>query len=253
MNRGIETILKPTEKDHKQFHLEMKVKDTSRRLIEGFASTRFPDRANEIVAPQALLDAMKLYMRNPLVLLDHDQRAPIGKTVSYAITPDGLHVTIEIISGTEKADETWTEIQQGVRRALSIGFIPRVVDYTSNEFPSINELELLEISVVTIPCNRESLFSIAKALTLGTDLIDKLMPKIGWDKTKAQLLEMKSVIASNYAGLPTEDKIFVESILKDLQTITHSDSIESDLQAEIEKLELQFEIDAMESGLQELN
>lgn len=248
MKKGKEYILTSRIEDQKQFHLDTKIKSTTSRTIQGFASTRFPDRANEIVDPKGLADAMNLYMQNPLVLKDHCQTTPIGKTVGWGVSPDGLQVTIEIISGTVEADEAWAEIQQGVRRALSIGFIPRVVDYT-DEYPIIKELELLEISVVTIPCNRESLFSVVKAFNSGTDLIDKQMPKIGWDKTKAQLLDLNSVLKLNFAALPIEEKIFVESICKEIQTTLNSDSIKLELHKEIESFEAEMEILELESEL----
>lgn len=228
----------------KDFHCDIIKKSADTRIIEGFASTRFPDRVNEIVSPSALSKSMDIFMKNPVVLLDHDKTKPIGQVMDYKTNQDGLYVRVKIMN-TPTADAAWQEIQQGLRKSFSIGFIPEIVDYTS-EFPEITQLELLEISVVTIPANRESLFSIAKSFLSGSDLVDaqskKDNPKIGWAKTRAQMDQLQDLIFNEFNNLPTEEKIYVESFLIAIQNIVQAEDQLKSLQEDIEILELQLQV-----------
>ncbi len=201
--------------------MELKAVDTATRIIKGFASTKFKDRQNDVVDPKAFESAMQVYMQNPQVLLQHDADKPIGKTIDFQIVPDGLFVTIEIGKGFEDADETWAKITQGILKAFSIGFYPLDSSYNpSDETYVIHALELVEISIVSIPANRESLFSMAKAFKDGTDLIDSP------DKSTLALIEMKrhvQFLKAVYATLPTEKKIAIDSLRLELETICNLD------------------------------
>lgn len=243
-----EIILKPKKQDQKQFHMEIKAQDSGKRQIKGFASTRFVDRMDEIVSPGALAGSMDIYMKSPVVLRDHDRSLVIGKTIDYQVVADGLFVTIEIMKGTEDADEAWAQIEFGALNAFSIGFIPKNIDL-SGEYPVINDLELLEISVVSIPANRESLFSIAKAFELGTDMRDATPKKIGFDKTKAEMSAILRVIESNWIGLQTENKLYIETFLNSLHTIVKADQVRDEVSDSIERMKLELEIEEQKARL----
>lgn len=235
-----EVIIRSKQSDKKFFHIETSIKSAKERTVKGFASTKFPDRVNDVVVPSALAVSMELYMKNPLILLDHDHTQPIGLVKSWQVTEDGLWVEAQI-GKTSLGDQTWAEIEQGLRRAFSIGFIPMEMDYKDDGGFLITELELLEISVVTIPANRESLFSIAKAFENGTDLRERATQLMGWAKTKSDFMQIAQLIEENYAVLPTEEKIFVESRLLELQNrINGTDAEDEELALEVECLELEL-------------
>lgn len=243
-----EAILKANSQDKKFFHVQTKIQDNQQRLIKGFASTRFPDRVNDVVSPKALGDSMDLFMKNPVLLLDHDRTKPIGRIQDYAVNSDGLFVTAKVLTGTPTADAAWQEMEFGARSAFSIGFIPRVIDF-AQESPTITELELLEISVVTIPANRESLFSIAKGFELGTDLRDKDPKTTGWGATMAQFTSIKNLIGANFSNLSTKDKIAIEGIVKELQNITQAEALQTKLLETIEAYKLQLKIEEAKAEL----
>lgn len=243
-----EVILKPNKKDVKHFHMSMKA--VGGRKIQGFASTRFPDRVDDVVLPEALAASMDIYMSNPVVLLDHDRECPIGKTISYQVVQDGLFVTCEIMEGTEDADEAWKQIEFGARNAFSIGFIPKQIDLTEGN-PVISELELLEISVVTIPANRESLFSIAKAFELGTDLKDSAPKKMGFEKTKAEMEAHLKLIEQNFKGMLSEQRIYIETYLIRLQDIVKASDNLEDVRSQIEARTIELKIEEALASLAE--
>lgn len=149
-------------------------------IIEGYASTEEQDRHGDIVAPEAFSKALGVYMKNPVILLQHDLDKPIGKVIRAEARDDGLFVRAEVFH-----EETIESIENGVLKAFSIGFYPLLVvakntktgeelpldqwqnlgfEEMSKFSPYIKELELVEISIVSVPSNRNSLFTLAKSL-----------------------------------------------------------------------------------------
>ncbi len=163
-----------------QFHAnitEKQVSSEGKRRIRGYASTKTQDRVGHIVEPEAFRGSIDRFIKNnPVLLWRHSSDRPIGKVVSASIEENGLFVEAEIITGEEWADKVWKWIQEGVIRAFSIGFIvkgTKEINVEGEKILVITDLDLLEISVVPIPANQETLFSIAKAIELGgSDLIE---------------------------------------------------------------------------------
>lgn len=213
-----EIVLKPTEMDQKHFHCWIKQTDTAKRRIRGFASTRNPDRENDVVEPDALRRAMSTYMQNPIVLRDHMLDKPIGTTVDYSVSFEGLEVEIEIAKDTALANETWALISQGVLKALSIGFIAQEFDRDREQGgATIRSLELIEISVVSIPANRESLFNVVKAFQKGTDLIEK--KDTLYRNTLAAVHQAKGQIERAYKHLSSSDKLVIDELVNQMNNL----------------------------------
>lgn len=127
--------------------------------IEGYASTKDKDRGKDIVEPTAFKNALDLYMTNPVVLLQHDTDKPIGLVTQATIDSKGLYIKAKI---TEDTDGVFSKLKNKVLRAFSIGY--RIKDYEEKEVRDdqgditgwefiIKDLELYEISIVSIPMN----------------------------------------------------------------------------------------------------
>lgn len=127
--------------------------------IEGYASTRDKDRGKDIVEPNAFKSALDLYMTNPIVLLQHNADKPIGTVTEARIDDKGLYIKANI---TENEDNIFSKLKNWVIRAFSIWY--RVKDFTDEEVKDekwlvtsfetvIKDLELFEISLVSIPMN----------------------------------------------------------------------------------------------------
>lgn len=61
--------------------------------ITGFGSTGDLDRYNDKVLPTAFEDSLPTFMKNPVMLLQHDDNKVIGKFTSTEIKGNGLQVT----------------------------------------------------------------------------------------------------------------------------------------------------------------
>lgn len=135
--------------------------------ITGYASTVSKDRASDIVPASAweMPKALGNYMKNPIILFGHDHSKPIGKAVELTPTPAGLQITAEI---HRKAcgEQLFAAIEAGILKTFSIGFgvYDAEYDYDHDIF-ILTEIELWEVSVVSVPCNQDSTFEVSKAMT----------------------------------------------------------------------------------------
>lgn len=135
-------------------------KDASGKiLIKGYANTPDRDRVGDVVLPKAFEKSLAEYMENPVVLFQHNWDKIIGKCIKAEVTDEGLYVEIEI-SGAKDVDDVRTKIAEGSLKTFSIGYNELDADFDEASGCNIvKELELLEISVVTIPCNPKAKFT----------------------------------------------------------------------------------------------
>ena len=161
--------------------VEFKAEDDSdgRIWFEGMANVNKVDRYGDLVEPNAFRRSLKSYLKhNPIVLFMHDRWAPIGRITDAEIRKNGLWVRGYVMplvdeAGFELAGEMasylkWVRslVKQDVIRTLSIGFYPlrsKQVNMKDPMWPEkerkvriIQDLELLEISFVSLPASRES-------------------------------------------------------------------------------------------------
>lgn len=151
-------------------------------FIEGVASTGSVDRQGEIVDQPSLKKAVADFAPKHLYH-QHNWNAPIGRLVSMISDGKKLLTRAEIGKGYEipilgplgdivltSMDNIRAQIKQGLLSTLSIGFVgDKHYELDDEGFPDTSKpatlivRELLEISAVTIPANRECVFSVAKS------------------------------------------------------------------------------------------
>lgn len=143
--------------------------ETESIVISGYASTVSKDRAGDVVAAQAWEkeSALTNYLKNPIVLFGHDHDQPVGKMIDYELDDYGLMVDIEVFNVDPR---TYRLVKAGALKTFSIGF--RLKDYMYDEETStfiITELELFEISIVSVPCNQDCTFELQKSMRTKGD------------------------------------------------------------------------------------
>lgn len=126
--------------------------------VSGLANTAAKDRHSDIILPKAWSkQTLAAFKKNPVLLYRHTD--VIGRVASISSTDKGLEVVAFI-------SKNWTElwkVEQKLVKAFSVGI--RILEASWDEVLEtffIKKLELLEISVVPIPANRQSLFSLSK-------------------------------------------------------------------------------------------
>ena len=135
--------------------------ETTSITIEGYASTDDVDRQGDIVPASVWKKGIQNYLKNPVILAYHNHSEPVGRMVGHKVDSKGLWIKARISSA---ADEVFNLVKDGILTAFSIGF--RIVDAeydAAKELFVVKELELHEISIVSVPANQNTLFSLSKA------------------------------------------------------------------------------------------
>jgi HK97 family phage prohead protease len=141
-------------KKNKQYVLEIKSIDEQNMIIDMVGSTSDVDRVGDIV----VIDGVDYsdYMKNPIVLPNHDYSSQaIGKTLNITRSGNKLIFKIQFAS-TEMGKEWFYLYSKGFMSSSSIGFIP--IEYKPNDSGgyTYTKIQLLEISLVTVPCQQNA-------------------------------------------------------------------------------------------------
>lgn len=141
--------------------------DAQELLIEGWANKAVVDRTGDIITK----DAWQLdnYSKNPIILFSHDKNQPIGRAIVTEAKDEGLFVKAKISkSDAPEISKVRDLIKEGVLNAFSVGFDMKQSEKTADGYNEIKAAELFEISVVAIPANQDSVFSLTKSYDYET-------------------------------------------------------------------------------------
>lgn len=147
-------------------NIEIKAASSEKKSfrIAGYANTVAKDRTGDVVTAEAWTKGIENYRKNPVLLYQHDHSKPIGRAESIVVDKKGIFVEGAVSDAAEKLHGVQTLIKDGALKSFSVGFRVKDADFdrASDTF-LIKDLELLEISVVSVPANQDSLFSIRKS------------------------------------------------------------------------------------------
>lgn len=145
--------------------LEVKAYDDDLREITGIATTPEPDRMGDIVEPLGAKFAPEL----PL-LWQHRHDSPVGTVKFGKPTAKGIPFRAQVAKIEEPGalkdllDLAWQAVKNKLVRGVSIGF--RALEYSFMESGGIRftEVEIYELSLVTIPANASATIQTIKAM-----------------------------------------------------------------------------------------
>lgn len=136
--------------------------DGDQLKIVGYASTADTDRSGDVIIPEAWTKGgLANFQKNPILLFNHNYNQPIGRVTLLEVDAKGLRVEATI---SKSAGVSYGLIKDGVLSTFSVGFMIKDADYNQvTDGYIIKDAELLEISVVSVPCNQEAVFSVSKS------------------------------------------------------------------------------------------
>lgn len=179
-------------------------------FIEGFANTTTVDRAGDIIPKTAWEKGIANYLKNPIVLAYHDHDEPIGRVTEHEISDKGLWVKARISAA---ADDVFSLIKDGVLTAFSVGFYIKDAIYdAATDLFIIKELELIEISVVAVPANQDSLFDLSKAFG-SKEEYNSFKKEFALKDTPAKGLVPSKAVISNQKGIKNMDPKELEALI----------------------------------------
>jgi len=198
---------------------------TGDRIVVGYASSFDVDTDNTQITRQALEGAKDDLLSYSTVLFNHDVDRPIGKVIETDVDDVGLLVKVVI---SKEEDEIWKKIEEGIINKFSIK--GRAFDLSpiegENQILQINKIELFEVSLVSVPANKEAYTIshwVAKSLNLKKD-VEETSNKIKTNM-KDLLEKLKNILS----------KENVEEVKKDLDSVIKDFEKEGDI---IEKLQV---------------
>jgi len=221
----MENLKKLGTKYLKTFNGIIKSIDVDKKQIEVVVSTKAIDRENEIILPEAFKKRLKIYKEHPVLLSSHnygDLLKQIGKAVSIKSKDDQLIAKFEyfVDMGNAEADWAYKLAEKGIA-AFSIGFIGHEADFkTYEEFQKNGiwaiwkDVELIEISQVLIPSNRDALLGRRDAVDCGAEekeLCEMAIKSFGFETEEVKgykeiIEECGKMLAENYNKILQECK-----------------------------------------------
>lgn len=207
----------------------IEIEDSDELVITGLANAQTVDRVGDIILEEAYnKGGLVNYLKNPIILFNHDYSQPIGKTIGISVGSDGLTVTAKI---SKAAGRVYDLIKEGIIKSFSVGFMVKEADYdVETDLFAIKDIELLEVSAVAVPANQDSVFSVSKAF-----------------KTDEEELEYKKQFASTNDANTDVDNIV--NTVESTETSVDNANIEEINMTPEELKALQDKMDAMTAEL----
>lgn len=241
---------------HNQFITKIKDYNEEERTITMIGSTETADRVGDIIK----MDGVDLtnYLKNPVILFNHDYDKIIGKAIDVDIVDSKLIFKIQF-ADTALGKEVYYLLKNGYMNASSVGFIGK--EYEGNEAGGLTftKIELLELSIVSVPCNPNALVQLRKDFnkkmvseqmykTLGGNMANKKVKALSEeeiDKIRQAIDLLNSVFQEDNAEEDeaeeeeaTEEESVVENAadtLNEDETATEEDEEEKPEEEEEEK------------------
>jgi HK97 family phage prohead protease len=137
-------------------------------VIEGWANKAVVDRGMDYIGKSAW--NLKNFEKNPIILFNHDKDKPIGKALGVQATDEGLYIKARISKSKDPMVSYVRDmIKEGILNAFSVGFDAGEEVKSIDGVNQITKAELYEVSVVSMPMNQDSLFSLtSKDLKVGS-------------------------------------------------------------------------------------
>jgi hypothetical protein len=148
--------------------------------VEAVISTRDVDRYRSIILPQGFDRLLNRFLANPMFLWQHNRHAPLGSVVRIWRDKDQVYAILRFDLKNKFAAEVFRLYKDGIMRAFSVSgaasqifyawmspkerealreIDPEAYDALDAEeaYYVISELELYEVSAVTVPGNHRAL------------------------------------------------------------------------------------------------
>lgn len=132
------------------------------------------DRVGDIIEPDGW--DLRRFKKNPIALFGHNSSFPIGKWSDLRVEAGKLigRLTLAKRGTSYRLDELIGLVEQGILRAVSVGFLPLKAEPLDPEKPFGGQRylksELLETSLVSVPANPAAL-ALAKSLKVSDEIM----------------------------------------------------------------------------------
>lgn len=147
------------------------ISDSKGVVIEGYANKFEVDSYKERMDPQSIV--IDRFQKNPILLFNHDTNYPVGKVLAVESREDGVYCRARVSSVDDpKINYVRELVRDGTLCTFSVRFdVPdekSIIDDPDHAgVKLIKNWELQEISIVSIPAQASSTFSLVGAKSLS--------------------------------------------------------------------------------------
>jgi HK97 family phage prohead protease len=138
--------------------------DASRGIFAGYASVfHVVDRQRDRVLPHAFAQHLKQHKAEVKLLWQHAWAEPIGVLLDLFEDARGLFIKGQLLPEVARAREAYALLKTGAINGLSIGYAPkRTRTNPDTGVRDLLEIELFEVSLVTLPANPYATVTLVK-------------------------------------------------------------------------------------------
>ncbi|MGL6349731.1 MAG: HK97 family phage prohead protease [Aeromonas sp.] len=171
-----------------QFNAEIKALDGDAGEFEGYGSVfDVVDSYNEVVVKGAFSKTLKEKM--PALLWQHRASEPIGVFTEAREDERGLYVKGQLNLEVQQGREAYALLKQGALSGLSIGFFTKSDHFDAQKgIRYLNEIKLLEVSLVTFPANEAATVDKVKSAPDTVRDFEKFLREAGDSQNDAKII-----------------------------------------------------------------
>lgn len=148
--------------------------------FEGYGSTfgGEPDAYGDVIAPGAYSDSLAAHKAKgtmPKLFWQHNSAEPIGKWVGAKEDKHGLLLDGKLNMDVQRGREAYALLKAGDIDGLSIGY--HIKEYsvdTDSGVWTLEKLDLIEVSVVSVGANENAVVQSVKAAKAAHDLMERV-------------------------------------------------------------------------------
>lgn len=141
------------------FSEKMSLKATSQGLLYGYASTYNKDQVGDYILPGAFTKTLNSWEERgyyPPLCWEHNGAQTVGViTHLFEEEKKGLFMAARLFLHREMGQRAFQSIHRQEKLGLSIGFIKKSW-HTGGQYRFLEDVDLVEISLVANPCNTEA-------------------------------------------------------------------------------------------------
>jgi len=174
--------------------VELKLAEAAHGALEGYASVfgTAADSYGDVVAAGAFTKSLTRHKSDrttPAMLWSHDTSEVIGRWTSVSEDAKGLLVKGQLDLNVRRAQEALSLLKTKSINGLSIGYItsPGGRVYEKDGTRTLREADVLEVSIVAIPAQRQARILDVKSVATITDF-SRLLHEIGFSRSIATKL-----------------------------------------------------------------
>ena len=136
-------------------HIHNRTQQILNPIFCGYASVfNVVDNQNDVVLPNAIKNIDDVI--NVPILWQHDVKKPVGKVIDAYIDDIGLFIYAEINTELIYGKEAYNSLKNNTINGLSIGYKINK-NNPSNKIGYLEDIKIMEISIVSLPANEMSM------------------------------------------------------------------------------------------------